>query len=117
MHYSRWYRYGDTSYVKPPGGAKPKAAHHNWSGGDIRYRGAHKRVKSEHGPATDWPCAMECGSQAAEWAYCHDSPSELTQPWKTPIGTAIEISYSPDPYDYVPLCKSCHRQFDRLVKS
>jgi hypothetical protein len=50
----------------------------------------HRRVYDEKGKASEYEC--ECGAQAEHW---HDT-------------TLSEVG-SPDPDDYVPLCRSCHR--------
>jgi hypothetical protein len=104
-HHSRWYLYGDPFRTRQTG-----AAHVNWQGEDIGYAGAHQRVYRLHGSASDWQCAMQCGQQAYEWAYCHDAANELVE-----SRDGYDCSYSADPWDYVPLCASCHRSFDRRM--
>ena len=67
----------------------------------VSYSGAHMRVRSDRGSATSHTCA--CGRRAAQWAYTHDDPDELTSP---------EGTYSADPARYVALCVPCHKRAD-----
>jgi hypothetical protein len=79
-------------------------AHPKWKGANISYRSAHRRAELEHGKASDWDCAFQCGQRALDWALCIDALEILT--------SAKGRRYSVDPYDYVPLCRKCHRRFD-----
>jgi hypothetical protein len=124
-HYQRWRKHGDASIVLQsstvfqPGHASAARGHPAgpghpmWKGNDIGYGAAHERVYRLHGKASDWPCSARCGRQAEEWAYCHDAENELYELVKNPHGNYIEVPYSPNPDDYVPLCKPCHVDFDR----
>lgn len=70
------------------------------------YVAAHERVHSDRGRADTYPCAaISCGNQAAQWAYDHRDPNELSDPTHGP--------YSLDSDRYRPLCHSCHVQTDR----
>ena len=71
------------------------------------YSGAHKRVRYVKGPASDHDC-VSCGSHALDWAYDHTDPDEL-------VGSngRTMCGYSTDPGHYVPMCRRCHRAFDR----
>ena len=75
------------------------------------YHAAHHRVYTAKGKASTHAC-VSCDSQAAQWAYDHTDPNELTeeQEWK---GKTITVSYSLDPAYYQPMCFSCHTIFDR----
>jgi hypothetical protein len=107
-HYLRQRNNGNPLVVqRSDRGDKARA----WQGEDISYTTAHHRVIAIHGSASLWPCAAQCGRQAAHWAYCHDSKNELVQT----SGIRIGVPYSADPYDYVPLCQSDHLAFDRKV--
>jgi NAD-dependent SIR2 family protein deacetylase len=94
MHHRRWERHGD-----------PDACLHG--GDDIGYSGAHTRVVKARGPASTHSCA-HCGITAYEWAYDHADPNERRVEW---YGKWMSISLTPD--HYIPLCRSCHRRFDR----
>lgn len=68
---------------------------------------AHHRIKQLYGKATEHICAR-CGGDAAEWAYDHLDQDEL-------VDARSGHPYSLKPDHYMPLCKSCHRWFDRGV--
>lgn len=80
----------------------------NWKGDAVAYTTAHARVKAEHGPASDWPCACGCGRQAEEWAYLGTNPEAKESTHADSKGAL----YSPDPEHYAPLAKPCHKSFD-----
>lgn len=101
MHYQRWYRYGDPLQAGRAYG-KGAAARH-WRGDDVGYVGAHSRVRSKHGSAASHLCA-HCGAQADDWAYDHADPNEKQD---------RRGAYSPDPSHYFPLCRPCHRAYDK----
>lgn len=77
------------------------------------YAAAHRRVHRLRGKARDYLCAH--GDQihlAAEWAYNNVSPLEQT-------GVSAEgypVRWSPDPADYLPLCKDHHYAYDRIER-
>jgi hypothetical protein len=79
------------------------SSHANWSGALVGYRGAHNRVLSARGSASEHQCAHSCGRQAHHWAYDHSDPSPLT---------SDQGPYSTDIDRYIPLCGSCHKTMD-----
>jgi len=101
-HYMQARRYGDPIPKGLRGKVLTGINHPNYKP-VVTYKVAHYRVYAEHGSASNWDCAMQCGRQAGEWAYCHDAETE----YQSEFGP-----YSIDTYDYVPLCISCHRNFD-----
>lgn len=92
-HYNRWHKWGDPNYVEYP------------RGDGTSYVQCHIRVHKTRGRAAEHQC-RHCDRQAAEWAYDHTDPDELT----SDKGQA----YSLDPEHYLPLCRSCHRKFDGI---
>ncbi|GHB00500.1 hypothetical protein GCM10010330_63320 [Streptomyces tendae] len=104
-HNWRFRKHGD------PQADKPLRSHasRNWKGEDVSYVGAHSRVKAEHGPASSWPCSCGCGRQADDWAYLGTAGErEKVSDAKGSKG----FPYSPDPEDFAPLAKTCHKRFD-----
>jgi hypothetical protein len=103
-HYWRKRRNGDPFTVLPPNGGGPKPqgiGSPNWKGDDIDYSGAHKRLRRDRGPASDYICP--CGRQARDWAYsnvCQDEKQSDFGPYCVHIDC------------YEPLCVSCHRVKD-----
>lgn len=98
-HYTRWARHGD-----------PVAL--NRLHPLVKYRGAHIRVERARGKANRHRCA-HCGDTASEWAYDHMDPAELTEV-RNYYGRLVELAYSLNPDNYIPLCGSCHRTFDGI---
>ena len=94
MHYLRWRRHGDAEFVVYP------------RGDGSAYTSCHIRVHRTRGPAVQHMCE-HCSSPAAEWAYDHTDPDELTSAHGQP--------YSLDPSRYLPLCRPCHRKFDGIA--
>lgn len=76
----------------------------SWRGSDIKYRAAHERVQTQHGPAFTHAC-VNCGSQASHWSYNHDDPDEL-------FDQKLRLPFSTDPAHYSPRCVPCHKLFD-----
>lgn len=70
------------------------------------YNGAHKRMLRERGSAKDYKCET-CPKQARDWALWHDAEDQLT--W---IVRGKELNYTHEPYDYMPMCRSCHTKYD-----
>jgi hypothetical protein len=93
-HYERWRHHGDITIVLK--GGPP------FRGDAISYFGAHMRVRTIRGSASRYICT--CGLPAEDWAYDHQDPNAKTD---------IVGTYSTNPDHYVPLCRKCHRQFDR----
>jgi hypothetical protein len=96
MHAARWARHGDITAVV----VKERAAL-------VAYRQAHKRLVDDLGPASDHPC-QRCSLPAQDWAYDHTDPNELT---------SEHGPYSLDARRYMPLCRRCHRRFDRVHRT
>lgn len=69
------------------------------------YSGAHRNTSIVRGVATGYVC--ECGNQAAEWAYDHENPCPDER-----TGERGQ-KFSVDPYRYKPMCRRCHRLFDK----
>jgi hypothetical protein len=76
----------------------------------VGYRAAHARIASSLGKATDHAC-VRCSQPAAEWAYAHDDPDEITALHRV-WGKARTVRYSVNPSHYQPMCRSCHIRFD-----
>lgn len=73
------------------------------SRGVTSYSGAHANTRLVRGDACLNDCS--CGAQAAEWAYRHGSPAELRD--------SRGLAFSADPSDYDPMCRRCHRLYDK----
>jgi hypothetical protein len=131
-HYARWKRHGDPHAVKYRTGSLPEstkakiseshkasfpkgAGSWAWQGNEVTYRGAHTRVRSMRGLASDYLC--ECGAKAQQWAFGHDpvDPSAIRQGEIQTRGRTFVVPYSPHVQDYVALCHSCHRKLDRAA--
>lgn len=106
-HYYRWRRHGDPNYdpATPTGEDSPF-----WKGRFVGYLAAHYRVRTYRGKATEHTC-VDCGGQAHEWAYDHRDPDEIV----ADSGYHKGMPYSPDPSHYQPMCKTCHKRFDRTM--
>lgn len=105
MHWKRVRNHGSTDSMRNPRGElSPR-----WKGDQINYHAAHQRVRNTLGSPSQYPCADYCGALAQDWAYRHGSPAE--QWGQTRQGG--QAPYSPDPMDYDPLCRCCHRARDR----
>jgi hypothetical protein len=68
------------------------------------YSGAHRHVTILRGKATAYTC--RCGNPAHEWAYDHACPAER-------VNRGMVFSLNPD--RYLPMCRRCHRLFDKSV--
>lgn len=74
----------------------------------VSYRGAHRRVAVERGPARTHTC-IDCGGTAAEWSYKGGDPLELADV----SGPNQGLPYSLSIERYVARCRKCHRAHDR----
>jgi hypothetical protein len=74
----------------------------------VSYQAAHDRVRAAKGSASGYLCA-DCGKQAEQWSYIHDSPDERWMP--DAFGVLRRISG--DPANYEPRCRSCHVRYDK----
>lgn len=72
------------------------------------YSGVHARLRRIRGAASAYECA--CGAPAAEWAYTHDDPC----PNET-ISPRGGEKYSTDLNRYKPMCRRCHRLYDKAA--
>ena len=79
----------------------------------VTYVTAHKRVQRWRGRADIHPC-IRCEAPANTWAYRHDSSHEQIGTTNS-NGKRLQVRFSPDPMDYVPMCWSCHTLFDRML--
>ena len=106
MHWKRWRRNGD-----------PLVAQRDWGHGKlasvIGYSPAHKRVQKIKGRAAEHRCA-HCGDPAHDWAYDFRDPDELIEV-QAFRDTLVPMRYSLNPDRYMPLCRSCHRHYDRAM--
>ena len=70
------------------------------------YDAVHQRVRSSRGPASRQQC-VNCGHQAAHWAYDHGDGKELYERVNGSV-----TPYSLDIERYQPMCSPCHKRFD-----
>jgi hypothetical protein len=75
------------------------------SRGAYEYWKVHRAVKDIHGPAKLHDCAF-CSRDAHDWAYNHRDSNEGVAKYNS-------CAYSNDPNFYIPLCRPCHRRFDK----
>lgn len=75
--------------------------------GATSYATTHRRVKKDGGKAVALACSS-CGEPAREWAFNHDTSPEFVRhhPDGMPYSARGQV-------DYIPLCVSCHRRYDR----
>lgn len=78
-----------------------------WAGDNVGYAAVHARIRAARGPASTYRCE-HCEHPAAEWAYDHRDPD---QRYDEKLGYFSPFSLKL--HHYVPLCKRCHRRFDR----
>lgn len=106
MHYKRLLRNGD-----------PMVVQREWGHGNLAkvvgYTPAHQRVRKLRGRAAEHLCA-HCGAPANDWAYNYEDPSPLVEDVQI-RDTIVPMVYSLNPDCYIPLCHSCHRNFDRVM--
>lgn len=78
----------------------------------VGYAAAHYRVRAAKGKASQYPCAEDPTHMAEEWAYKGTSDQEQTGflPYKGRKGQSAvtQVSWSPNPDDYRPLCRMHH---------
>lgn len=70
----------------------------------------HNRARRLWGSASQYPC-VECGNDAAEWAYDGTDPTQLYARERPDKSTWLY--YSRFPEFYMPMCKKCHRIRDK----
>lgn len=98
-HYRRLLKHGDPLRDAKSGGQR---------GAHVSYSGAHLRVKTDRGDASNYPCDV-CGSPAQQWAYDHLDPHELFDPR---AGRGKGRTYSAKSEHYRPMCARCHVSYD-----
>lgn len=103
MHYWRWRKNGDPLNVRPN---RQGENSNSWRGVDVGYGGAHERVRALHGSPRSHRC-VQCGNQAAHWAYDHADPNEMVG-----LNRGVRCAYSADPDHYQAMCVPCHKRFD-----
>lgn len=94
-HYARYIRHGDPYYVERP----------EYTGDS--YDAAHYRVEQARGKASKYTCAGCAVKRATDWAFDHRDSD--------PAYSLKGLPYSLSIDHYVPLCRTCHLRFDRLV--
>lgn len=72
------------------------SANHMWKGNDASYKAFHQRLKSHFGSAKSLGCSV-CGTH--EDSVWYD--------WANLTGNYGDLN------DYAPMCRSCHRQYDK----
>lgn len=73
-----------------------KDANHMWKGDEAKYKAFHLRIRSEKGPAKNYPCSV-----------CKTTDAKLNYDWANLTGKYEDIN------DYAPMCRSCHRKYDK----
>ena len=73
-----------------------KENNHMWKGDKAGYKAMHLRVESEKGKAETYGCSV-CGTTESYKAY----------DWANLSGQYQDIN------DYAPMCRSCHRKYDK----
>lgn len=81
-----------------------------WPRLECGYEAAHSRVKAIRGPACNHLCP--CGERAEDWAYNHQDADEFSGPVQI-NGKTYNLRWSGDPGNYMPMCRPCHRNFDK----
>lgn len=74
---------------------------------------AHRRPKQLWGPARQYPC-VQCGDQAAHWAYDGTDPTQFYAPSANRGGYTWMYSSS-YPEFYMPMCAKCHARRDATL--
>lgn len=98
-HHARLVRYGDPAVVQYAG----------FRGDEVGYLGAHCRLREKRGQADTHQCS-KCDRRAKDWAYCYTDPDVRYDP-------ESGRPFSLKPAHYMPLCRSCHKNFDlRMAK-
>jgi hypothetical protein len=77
---------------------------------DVGYEGAHARLRESRGQARDYQCVW-CNRPALDWALKRGGVREVTGT-RTHSSGVIVATWSTNPLDYQPMCRSCHRRMD-----
>ena len=75
----------------------------------IGYDGIHGRNRRFRGKAKEYSC-KHCGNMAEDWALIEPGSGENHYSVER-SGSSLFVSK--DPWDYMPLCKSCHGSYDK----
>lgn len=103
-HYARQLR-GQDPHV-PPVLSGPRSW--KWAPRDsLDYDAMHERLKQQRGRAREYMCIC-CGERAQEWAYQHTDPE--------PLVSQHGCLYTDDVMAYEPMCRTCHRAYDRSMR-
>ena len=73
-----------------------KELNHMWKGKEASYKAFHLRVKMEKGTAASHGCSV-----------CGTTDKSKTYDWANLTGLYFDVS------DYSPMCRSCHRKYDK----
>jgi hypothetical protein len=107
MHLYRYKQHGDPYWKDAPGG--------KWHPDSRRpqtYNSVHAAVSALYGPAKEHPC-VGCDGPATQWAYDRSDPDPVIKDGhKLPRGRIKTIEFSRDLSRYLPMCHSCHRDWD-----
>ena len=98
--YSNWYYYHGHELGPSSGADRRKDV--------CLYEAAHGRVRRDKGHPTQYTC-VRCPAQATEWALLAEASQILVQPEGKRMAGSL---YSPNPDDYVPMCRKCHSAYD-----
>lgn len=71
------------------------------------YSAVHLRLRATNGPASKHQCTL-CRGEASDWAYRNDCKDELRA-----MNNGYEVGYCVHIDCYQPLCRKCHRAYDR----
>lgn len=98
-HYTRWKKYGSPQADVPV---------RDGSSRKVGYQGAHDRVRSALGPASEHVCAEStCDRPGKDWAYDGGDPDQITG-----MDHGKKLTYSVDPQFYRPMCRQHHIRMD-----
>ena len=75
---------------------KKAEEHPRWKGDDVGYASLHEWISVNWGKAKQFDC--ECGKQAIDWANITNIYDRVRENWK-------------------PMCRSCHKKFDKADTS
>jgi hypothetical protein len=74
------------------------------------YKAAHRQLRRKRGKASELQCLnTSCSSLATDWCYDYTNASECVIEMKN----GNPLKYSTNIADYIPLCRRCHRKFDK----
>lgn len=79
----------------------------SWEFPQLAYRPMHRKVDRLRGSAKDHAC-VDCSGVAEEWSYTDSGYCQAAD--ERADGSLV--TYSLDPAEYEPRCRSCHRKFD-----